>query len=389
LDGWLVRRECKRLVASEADALRLDRLYADAFDAANGRFVGGLSACPRIIEALDDYVAHLRVERANQKVHLQAVRKRLERFARELSNGAGDVSVDKIAASDVKAWREKRLGEKGKRGRYWRVGTVSREVVNAEVGTLKGFAHWLVEEHKCKPDIELFSLKPLFLPNRLQGHRNVPKSMTVKRFVEITTALHVKSIHIEQVLWGVLLLGVRPKALFAIEKHDIEWPSSVGSGRIRLPASKHGVAGEIPIAYRSSLHKLLRGAEANRPSYVKASAMFVSKRGKPWTTQTFDHALAWAQAEAGIREPITAYDVRHAAITWLAQGALPQVVIQHYAGHLNLQSQEPYRHTTGIEAAPAYEHLEQMFRPKKEAKKGESAKRQNQDVPAIMYNMAE
>ena len=115
LDGWLVRRECKRLVASEADALRLDRLYADAFDAANGRFVGGLSACPRIIEALDDYVAHLRVERANQKVHLQAVRKRLERFARELSNGAGDVSVDKIAASDVKAWREKRLGEKGKR----------------------------------------------------------------------------------------------------------------------------------------------------------------------------------------------------------------------------------------------------------------------------------
>jgi integrase len=359
-DGrWVVRREFRRQVATEEEAKRLDRLVHAAHERVMTDFSVGLSACPTIRQLLDDYTEYLRVERGNKPATVERVKKCLERFASELSRGAGDIAVDAILPDDVIAWRRKRLGERGRPGRYHDGAGISRDVVNAEAGTLKTFARWCISHRKCGPNVAVLSIESLRVGGRENGH-HIPPVMTLGRFNEIYRRLLKHAPHVAAPLKAIVLLGLRPAALFAICWKDVEMAYGA-PGRIRVPALKGEVECEIVVRPGGEIDELLRDCRAVEGRILRRGSVFVNAKGHSWSTQTYDGALKWAQGRARIPNPITAYDVRHAAITWLAQAGVSEAIIQHYAKHLSVGTQKVYRHTTGELAAPAYALIGRMI----------------------------
>lgn len=177
-DGrWTVRREFRRTVDSEDEAKRMDALARDAFARITADFHIGLSSCPTIREALPEYLNYKRIERANEAATLKVITRRLKRFAQDLSRGAGDIAVDRIAVTDLVEWRRRRLTEPS----HVKGATISRAVVNHEVGALKAFANWCVMQGKCKAELEIFRIDWLIVKG-MDGGRKVPKGMSVSRF---------------------------------------------------------------------------------------------------------------------------------------------------------------------------------------------------------------
>lgn len=371
-DGrWTVRREFRRTVDTEAEAVRIDGLARNALDKVDADFHIGLSSCPTIREALPEYLKYKRIERANEPATLRVIKKRLERFAADLSRGAGDIAVDRILVTDLVEWRRRRLAEPGQ----VKGATISRAVVNHEVGALKAFANWCVMRGICRPDLEIFRIDWLIVKGR-DGGRKIPKGMSISRFRLICKDLRERYPHIEIVLRAMALTGGRPAHIFALKWADIEWPR-LQPGRIRFTALKGGVETEMPIENNSQMWLVCKEAAAITANAHRRlrhyGRVFTTSRGEAWTSGTFGHALQWAQAKMGIDNPITAYDVRHASMTWLAQAGMGQGAIQAFAKQKSVRSQDAYRHVSGRDAMRAYEYLDGIIEGRQKQRNGKES----------------
>lgn len=371
-NGYTVRREVRKTGLSLEDAERLDALLARANETALRDFGLGLSGCPTILESLEDFVTDPTVFSGVTSKRIDYYRKNLTMFARELSRGAGDISVDAVTLEDLKAWLRLRLAQPGNRGKYVDSKTLDPETAANQIKVLKRFAKWCAESRFCSYDLDILRLniKKLRNPKRSKKHnRFPPRAVHERDFLSFLKRLRGQSPRVEFVLRAMLVHGVRPEAVFLLAKQDYVPPTPGRDGWLAIPDLKGGVPVKRFILHGSYAHEFMSSVcsfadEVYRKTGKRFSArkpLFPNLFGNRWVTSAFDRSLSAAVERLKIGRRYTAYMARHSAVTWLLQRGVSPVAVKFYAKHLSISTQEIYDWTTSAEAAPAYEMIEHIL----------------------------
>ncbi len=367
--GFEVRRGFRdsSLARKREDAERLDRLLADAHDRVRRDFSLGLSGCPTMLESLETFLAD-----PVQFPDLKPDRRRfytrvLSRFARELSRGAGDIAVDRIAREDLDEWLRQRRAEPGHAGKYQESPTIGHGTITNELRALKIYAKWCCERRWCSFDIDVLRLQKARVPGYVRkGNRPPPRALHEFDFLALLRRVRRSALGLELVIRGMLLLGGRPEAIFRLDRAHYVPPSENHDGEILLPALKGGVPTRRPISQGSLTHRFMdevleyaHGIYLARDLRLSSTKpLFPNRYARRWATSPYNHALSSVVGRLRLGRRFTAYMARHSAITWLIQRGVDPYSIQQYAKHLSISTQEIYNWTTGERAGLAYTILE-------------------------------
>lgn len=375
--------------ADEAERLR--RLLREAADAALEKFDAGKDApgAATILSPLETFCDSLALWSGAAPRSIAAYR----RVIRSVAESVGDLPLAKISARAIQDWTRERVGSPGHHRRYDADGRerpmISRDTIAGYLRMLRTYARWQIDQRLAQPDLPLFHLPRLDKPKRLQGNRRVPVAWLPERLRSALDRIAGVAPHLYLALAMIALTGLRPAAIFALRWAHIHLPGSEGRvGTIRAGALKGGIDGGVPVPYGSRLHVLIESA---RDWFRKIKGR-APKRDEPvlfplgarlrdvgrlasrepvwaWTSSAFARALRRVVLRLEPRDDqrresilgLTAYVVRHSAITWLKRSpGVSSCAIQRYARHLRSTTQDAYAHVASDDGESAYAAIDQI-----------------------------
>jgi len=357
----LIRREFSMVVDDEAEGQRLNGLVDHHFVAIRREMHLGLSSCPTIRATTDEYIRYQRVVRANSKGRLVYIRRVLERFASELSSGAGDVAIDCITSEQVAGWMDRRLDVVGNRSYSGRV-TVEPATVNNETGVLKQYARWMVGIKRAvrRADIDVLDVPRCADKNRLDDNRLPPRVITASEHADILGAMCEHGYQDVAAVWYMMpLVSARPSVLLGLRWRDVHKADGGGLGRIDLPGQKGGRA--VAVLYEAGdmvsigLDWARRIGVQRWGRMSKRRQVFASLCGRNgwWTNSTYGHKLRRVLNEIGVAEPVTIYWLRACSATWASEAGASAFDIMDMMSHRRVSTQDVYRRGSGVGAAGA------------------------------------
>ena len=127
--------------------------------------------------------------------------------------------------------------------------------------------------------------------------------------------------------------GLRASEVVNLQWEQIDWDSAT----LHVHRVKNGKPSTHPI--RGDELRALRRLKREAP---KAPFVFVSERGGPFTTDSFNWVVKRAGQKAGLPFQVHAHMLRHAAGYKLAGDGHDTRSIQDYLGHKNIQDTVRY-----------------------------------------------
>ena len=178
-----------------------------------------------------------------------------------------------------------------------------------------------------KPAAEKRAVGPRRQPNRELRSREHLTETEIEKLIETA-----KDNRYGQRDATMILVAYR-HGLRASEVCDLRWEQiDFNSATLHVRRVKNGKASTHPVRGDElrALRKLQRGAP-------KSPFMFVSERGGPFTTDSFNWMVKRAGQKAGLPFQVHAHMLRHAAGFKLAGDGHDTRSIQDYLGHRNIQ----------------------------------------------------
>lgn len=287
------------------------------------------SGTPRVVTseadslAVDEFLAHLRVERSLSQHTLSAYAKNLARYLVHLEQEgvalahATDVDATAFVVSLARS------------------GLAPRSQAQY-LSTLRQFHHYLVRERHTDRDPTNLLENPR-LGRRLPG---VLSRDEVLRLVSAPGTDSDQSIRDSAMLQLVYAAGLRVSELVNLQLTDVNlrggFVAAFGKGRKRRVVPIHGMAIEALTLY----------LEHVRPKWAKpgSSAVFVTRRGGAMTRVNFFLNLRKIALTAGITKPLSPHKLRHSFATHLLQGGADLRVVQTLLGHTDIATTQVYTH---------------------------------------------
>lgn len=284
---------------------------------------------------VDEYLAHLKVERGLGAATVQAYAGDLARFARHLEReGASIVGADGAAIS-------------GHLYSLSRGGISARSQARA-LSALRGLYRWLLaEKHVARDPTELVDGPRLA--------RKLPVVLTRSEVLALLAAPDADEsplgIRDAAMLHTMYAAGLRVSELVRLELGDLNletgFVQAFGKGRKRRI---------VPLG-APARRRIERWRDEVRGRWASGSSrfVFVTEKGTPMTRQNFFARVRhWALA-AGIGRPISPHKLRHSFATHLLVGGADLRAVQTMLGHADVTTTQVYTHVTG-------DHLGAMHR---------------------------
>ncbi len=292
------------------------------------------SAAPALERALEEYLAHLAVERGLSDHTLAAYRRDLSRYVTYLS-GRGRRRVGDVVEADVAEYVEAlRTGSDG--GRALAVSSAGRAVV-----AVRGWHRFAVLEGHAAADPSVEVRAP-------STTRRLPKALStddVERLLEAASLgegpVPLRDRALLEVLYGT---GARISEAVGLSADDLDLDAGTvrlfGKGRRErmVPVGRYAV--EAVEAY------LVRA----RPELARAgrgtAALFLNQRGGPLSRQSAWAVLQTAGARAGLGDRVSPHTLRHSFATHLLAGGADVRVVQELLGHASVTTTQIYTQVT-------------------------------------------
>lgn len=282
--------------------------------------------------ALDDYIQHLRVERALSKHTVEAYASDLVRFGRWLHDqGASLAQVDEAYVAGYLV----ALSQSG---------TSARTQARA-LSAIRGFFRFLVQDKRHKRD----PTELLEGPRLLRKLPDVLSRDEVFRLLEAPVGAKPNRIRDRAMLHTMYAAGLRVSELVGLDRGDVNLKDGfvvvLGKGNKRrlVPIGEHA---------RAAMNDYLTEV---RPKWAfpASRAFFVTARGKAMTRQSFWRIVKKYARAVGITKPISPHKLRHSFATHLLSGGADLRSVQTMLGHADLATTQIYTHVTG-------DHLREM-----------------------------
>jgi integrase len=178
-----------------------------------------------------------------------------------------------------------------------------------------------------KPTIEKRAVAPVRRPNSELRRREHLTETEIEKLIE--AAKSNRHGHRDAAMILVAFRhGLRASELCDLEWSQIDFPTAT----LHVRRAKSGKPATHPI--RGDELRALRKMRREAP---KSSFVFVSERGGPFTTDSFNWLVKRAGQKAGLSFQVHAHMLRHACGYALANAGHDTRALQDYLGHKNIQ----------------------------------------------------
>ena len=290
---------------------------------------------PRRLErALEEYLAHLAVERGLSEHTLAAYRRDLRRYLDHLA-AQGRGSLEEVVENDVATYVEVlRTGSDG--GRALAVSAAGRAVV-----AVRGWHRFALQEGQAGHDPSAQVRAPA-------AARRLPRALStddVERLLEAASLgegpVPLRDRALLEVLYGT---GARISEAVGLSADDLD----LDEGTIRL-FGKGRRERMVPIG-RYAIGAVEAYLVRARPELARAgrgtAALFLNQRGGPLSRQSAWAVLQVAGERAGLGEHVSPHTLRHSFATHLLAGGADVRVVQELLGHASVTTTQIYTQVT-------------------------------------------
>nr|WP_255378271.1 site-specific tyrosine recombinase XerD [Quadrisphaera sp. DSM 44207] len=291
--------------------------------------------------AVEQYLAHLRVERGLSVNTLAAYRRDLARYAEHL-RAAGRSDPAQVGEEDVSAFvLALRSGQDGRPALT--ASSAARAVV-----AVRGWHRFLVLEGATAAD-PAAAVRPPAAPRRLPkaiGVGEVERLLEAASAGEALTALRDRALL--EVLYGT---GARISEAVGLDLDDVPAGGADGVGepavvRLRGKGGKERVVPLGSYALEALAAYLVRARPALAACAVRPGpAVFLNSRGARLSRQSAWAVLRSAAERAGVGSasaPVSPHTLRHSYATHLLEGGADVRVVQELLGHASVTTTQVY-----------------------------------------------
>ncbi len=274
---------------------------------------------------LDQFIAHLKVERGLAPNTVQAYSRDLLRFL-EFLDDLGR-KPQEATQEDVLAF----VGSLKKR--------VSTRSSARNLSAVRMFFRFLVSEGIITASPARLVESPK-LPVRLPG---IISPEDVERLLNEPDTAKPAGARDRAMLELLYATGLRVSELIGLRLHNLNLEA--GFVRILGKGSKERV---VPMGDKAkeALQEYLSGRRASLLKKRTSSFVFLNSRGRPLTRQGFWKLIKQYGRSAGIRGSITPHGLRHAFASHLLEGGADLRSVQIMLGHEDISTTQIYTHVT-------------------------------------------
>jgi len=289
---------------------------------------------PALAHALEEYLAHLAVERGLSEHTLDAYRRDLTRYAAYLT-ARGRSAIGDVVENDVAEYVEAlRTGSDG--GRPLAVSSAGRAVV-----AVRGWHRFAVLEGQAAHDPSTEVRAP-------SSTRRLPKALStddVERLLEAASLgegpVPLRDRALLEVLYGT---GARISEVVGLSADDLD----LDDGTVRL-FGKGRRERVVPVG-RYAVDAVEAYLVRARPELARAgrgtTALFLNQRGNPLSRQSAWAVLQTAGERAGLGDHVSPHTLRHSFATHLLAGGADVRVVQELLGHASVTTTQIYTQVT-------------------------------------------
>jgi integrase/recombinase XerD len=330
VEWWQGRKRCRQMAGNTpSEAIEAQRRKRNELV---GELIAGGKEIPRaeqdpsatpITEAIQTFMAHVRVHSPHKPKTHQRYQKVLEHFERVLGKKRYIEAITRADIDDYKTARSTQESQQHK-GRI-----ITPRTINFEVSVLRTFFYFLIHERALKMENPCARFKSLKDP-KTKARRKPPtyKQPELDRIFK-----HCD--HTEKTIFATLLLtGLREQELYFLDWPDVE----LKAGTIRVtPKSAEGFSPkdyeERAIPIPPDLLALLKELPQTK------QVLFPSKKGKRLT-----HLLRTLKeiAQAAKVPHATLHKFRHTYATRLLESGCDIVTVQKLMGHSDIETTRQY-----------------------------------------------
>lgn len=230
---------------------------------------------------------------------------------------------------------------------------LSGESVYLEIAALRAFYRFAVRERFLPTNVA----EHLSLPRRWQ---RLPKALTdaeINQLLQPEQPETPASLCDQAVLELAYGSGLRLAELRGLRLEDLHLEA--GFVRVVGKGNKERV---VPVG-RKAIEALKRYLESGRPKLVSPrspAAVFLTRRGSPFSAVTLWQRIKRRARRAGIARNVTPHMLRHSFATHLLEHGADLRVIQELLGHASISTTEVYTHV----AAGHLREVHRKFHPR-------------------------
>jgi integrase/recombinase XerD len=291
--------------------------------------------------AIEDYLAHLQVERGLASATIRAYRGDLRDFERTLAAepGAWDRSAD--PAVRYLAARTRR-GQPGERA-------LAPTSLRRRAAALKGFYRFAFGEGIIPVDVATH----LDLPRQ---SRRLPDTLDIGEVDRLLEAASTGGVRDRALLELLYAAGLRVSEAIGLDREDV----SLDGAFVRV-IGKGDKERLVPIG-EVSIDHLNAWLDGPRPTLmahhhvdpVRGGPLFLGDRGRRLARQQAWTAVTAAGERAGLTGRVSPHTLRHSFATHLLEGGADLRVVQELLGHASISTTQLYTHLTGERIRDVY-----------------------------------
>ena len=289
-------------------------------------------------ELIQEYLAHLRVERGSSPLTVSAYGRDLRDYAAFLHEKGID-RIDDIDRDVLVSYESDLL----KRG-------YATSSIDRRISVLKGFHKFLVREGFTRRN-PADTLQLPKAPERLPDVLSIDQMNAMLSQPLESGPLPLRDRAILEVLYGC---GLRVSECTGLDLGDVSFDEGylriLGKGRKERLTPISGAALRALVEYRDHA----RG-ELMKPYAKPTSAVFLNARGGRLTRQSVHAIVARAGLTIGV-ENLHPHTLRHSFATHLLEGGADLRVIQEMLGHSDISTTQIYTHVNRSHIRAEYLH---------------------------------
>ena len=283
------------------------------------------SLCDRSSEALEQFVAHIAVERGLSKNTLEAYRRDLLRYVQFLEE-SGIEDAARADQSHVSAFVRSLDG----------IG-LERTSIARNLSAMKVFHRFLASEGLSEQD----PTRNVHPPRTRRGLPVVLNIFEVERILEqpdLSTPLGIRDRAMMEMLYAV---GIRVSELVEMGCSDLMFDA--GIVRVVGKGNKERV---VPIGAEAAEFAIVHLREV-RPSLARpfsGDVLFLNWRGRRLSRMAVWKMIKRYTKGAGIRKRVSPHTLRHSFATHLLEGGADLRAVQEMLGHADIATTQIYTH---------------------------------------------
>lgn len=297
------------------------------------------SPVPSLDAAVEDFLAHLRVERGVSPATIGAYRSDLADFAM-----ARDVGTTWSRSADAAVAY---LAARGRRGRAQDRGLAPTSL-RRRAAAIRAFYRFAFGEGLIGVDVAAH----LDLPRQ---PRLLPDTLTVDETIRLIEVIGEDRLRDRALLELLYAAGLRVSEALGLDREDL----SLDGGFVRV-IGKGDRERLVPVG-DVALEWLTRWLDGPRAAALTANAaaqrggpLFVGDRGRRLARQQAWAAVKAAAQRAGLSARVSPHTLRHSFATHLLEGGADLRIVQELLGHASISTTQLYTHLTGERIREVY-----------------------------------